>query len=81
MKTKITFEDHGQDFLEWTVDKDGNLLACTPFQYAVWEKFRILNKRFRIGGLVRIEKKQPSQPGEMETITIKYPIIQIEKLK
>lgn len=81
MRTVITFEDHDQDFLKWTIDEAGNILECEPFQYVIWEKFRVLNKRFRVGGLITIEKKNPAHPDEMEEITIKYPIEQIEKLK
>ena len=35
MKT-ITFEDHGQDFLEWDLDDAGVVVACRPFQSTFW---------------------------------------------
>jgi hypothetical protein len=33
---KIVFEDDGQDFLEWYIDKNGEVLHCTPFQCSIW---------------------------------------------
>ncbi|MEM8550198.1 MAG: hypothetical protein AAGF10_05350, partial [Verrucomicrobiota bacterium] len=37
MKIKITFEDHGQDFLWWVIDtKTGKIIDCGPFQAWVW---------------------------------------------
>ncbi len=33
---KIVFEDDGQDFLEWYIDKYGEVLHCAPFQCALW---------------------------------------------
>jgi len=33
---KIRFEDNGQDFLEWEVDDDGQVIGCEPFQASVW---------------------------------------------
>ena len=35
-KYKITFEDDGQDFLEWFIDKDGYVLDSQPFQRSIW---------------------------------------------
>ena len=35
-KYKITFEDEGQDFLEWIIDEDGYVLDSQPFQRSVW---------------------------------------------
>ena len=35
MKT-ITFQDHGQDFLEWDLDDAGVVVACRPFQANMW---------------------------------------------
>lgn len=36
--TKIFhFEDNGQDFLHWYVDKNGKVLEAWPFQTSVWK--------------------------------------------
>ena len=32
----IEFEDHGQDFLKWYIDKNGYVLDSRPFQKGVW---------------------------------------------
>ena len=32
----IIFEDDGQDFLEWDVDSNGEVIECRPFQEDVW---------------------------------------------
>ncbi|WP_309376038.1 hypothetical protein [Rhodoferax sp.] len=31
----VTFQDHGQDFLEWDI-KDMTVVGCRPFQAWVW---------------------------------------------
>lgn len=31
----VTFKDHGQDFIEWDI-AEGKVVACRPFQAAVW---------------------------------------------
>lgn len=41
--TTITFEDHGQDFLEWRVTHDGIVITCAPFQGFLWKKAKVLN--------------------------------------
>lgn len=71
MHTKITFEDQGQDFLTWTINDDGDIIACEPFQFSIWSKWTVSNHTFRIGGHVHLFQ------GE-ELLTIKYPIANIE---
>jgi hypothetical protein len=34
--TRIYFEDHGQDFLWWDINQDGDVVDCGPFQASVW---------------------------------------------
>ena len=38
--TKITFEDHGQDFSEWYV-RDGIVIDCQPYQGRFWVGTRL----------------------------------------
>lgn len=45
---KITFEDTGQDFLEWYV-RDGIVIDCQPFQGYVW-----VGRRVKIDGTNRV---------------------------
>ena len=45
--TKIRFEDHGQDFLEWVIEDLGGglgkVIECSPFQNSIWSKMYVLN--------------------------------------
>lgn len=41
--TEIKFEDHGQDFLWWKLDKQGVVVDCGPFQYTTWVGGRVTN--------------------------------------
>ena len=36
MKTKITIEDNGQDFLEFICDENGKIIETLPFQGDIW---------------------------------------------
>lgn len=42
MKFQLTFEDHGQDFLRWIVDPDGNVLEAQPFQSDLWTQVQVV---------------------------------------
>ncbi len=33
----ITFEDRGQDFLEWDIDENGVVVDVRPFQAGIWK--------------------------------------------
>lgn len=65
----IQFEDHGQDFLKWTID-GSKVIDCQPFQFTVWGKCTVLTPESELipGAyvLVRI-------PAGKEMI-VKYPI-------
>lgn len=65
MKT-IKLEDHGQDFLEWDIEK-GRVVGCRPFQGSVWIGTRVLNKRPRKGSVLRI-----IPPRQRAANTLKY---------
>ncbi len=71
-KTIIHFEDHGQDFLQWTIDETGKVVNCWPFQASIWCQYYVIDVALlKIGDLVPIIK-------DKEQITIKYPIEKIE---
>lgn len=36
VKYIVEIEDHGQDFLEWHLNKDGVVVDCKPFQAWIW---------------------------------------------
>jgi hypothetical protein len=73
MKATITFEDHGQDFLEWDIE-NSVVVGCRPFQGLIWCGNKVLNKRLSPGDKVIIRP----EGGVME---IKYPLIKVEPLK
>lgn len=37
----IHFEDNGQDFLRWYLDKEGYVIKSEPFQTRIWEGCQI----------------------------------------
>lgn len=46
---KIYFEDKGQDFLEWTLDKKGFVTKCEPFQDRIWKGTKVILVSVKIG--------------------------------
>lgn len=72
--TVIHFEDEGQDFLKWTIDPKGKLIGCEPFQFSIWSKYLVTNKRFKVGGFVH------TIGTDWKPLTIKYPIEKVEKV-
>lgn len=52
MKT-VFFEDHGQDFLEWDIEK-GEVIACRPFQEWLWKGVKVHNRTIRPGDRLEI---------------------------
>jgi len=46
----IALEDHGQDFLEWDLDADGNIIACRPAQGWLWTQRRVINHSQLVSG-------------------------------
>lgn len=66
----VTFEDNGQDFLEWDIE-NGVVTGCRPFQGSVWGGARVSNKTFKVGGFVRVTIKGGT------TLTVKYPLTSV----
>ena len=69
----IHFEDHGQDFLRWTVSSGGDVVACEPFQSSIWCKAEIINRADLQVGVQPVYKF----PGVERPLTLKYKIIAI----
>lgn len=70
MKT-IHFEDHDQDFLTWTIDEEGVVIDCQPFQLSVWRGTKVVNHMgLKPGQLVHIEDENDPE----RTRHIKYPV-------
>lgn len=74
MLFKIEFEDHGQDFLTWTIDTEKQeVIDCQPFQQSVWEGKKTLQRAFEVGGYVLFIDVDTG-----ETLAINYPIAAID---
>lgn len=46
---RIFFEDDGQDFLEWDINEEGEVVACRPFQGWVWIGTKVNNEDIKPG--------------------------------
>lgn len=71
----IEFQDHGQDFLEWDLDKNGKVVECRPFQGWMWEDRVVLNERLRKGSHVQVTGKYDG-----DELVIKYPLIRVTRV-
>jgi len=45
----IFFVDDGQDFLEWDINDNGEVVDCRPFQAFVWVGTKVHNKDLKAG--------------------------------
>lgn len=70
----IEFEDHGQDFITWVVDRYGKVVDCQPFQYWIWTKKEVLMETLQVGQLVDY-----FDPTTGDWRSIKYPVKSITK--
>lgn len=88
MERKIYFKDCGQDFLAWTIDVSGKILACEPILFCIWKDWTVMNlSALVIGGKVKLTKpgyeqiiKRNIKDKPENYIEIIYPIAKIEKL-
>lgn len=73
--TTIKFEDHGQDFLEWDIDPDGNIIDCRPFQGSVWCKCRVQNdpEEIEVGDAIDIHSPFSGD------LTMNYPVVKVTR--
>lgn len=71
--TVIHFQDHGQDFLRWTLDQNGKVVCSQPFQTSIWRGCVVINpKGIRPGGKVHFIGH-----GAPELQVIKYPVKEV----
>jgi hypothetical protein len=68
----ITFEDQGQDFLEWDI-KDRKVVASRPFQADLWVGSEVLTFP-EIGKTVQIIR---SHEFGARPMWIKYPLVKV----
>lgn len=70
----IRFQDHGQDFLEWDLAADGQVVDCRPCQAWMWCRARVTNAAsLRKGSIVKY-----SMPG-VDASDIRYPLVSVRK--
>jgi hypothetical protein len=69
----LTFEDHGQDFLEWDIDENGKVVECRPFQGWVWEGAVVHLDTLALGEAPRIT------PKSGRVMRLRYPVIDIRE--
>lgn len=68
----ISFEDHGQDFLQWDLDASGKVVESRPGQAWLWCKKTVTNHaELRKGGKAQVED------GKF----ILYPLTNVQRFK
>lgn len=81
--SRVRFEDHFQDFLEWDLDDAGYVVACRPSQAWAWVGARVLNlpeigKTLRIvntDGRTRMVLRYPVQEfGPVDALYLRKPL-------
>lgn len=82
---KIYFEDKGQDFLEWTLDKNSVVIKSMPFQTSVWAGTKIIPISIKIGYCPIVVLKQDYFPDKKisklleDARELNYKVIKIKK--
>ncbi len=72
--TFIEFQDHGQDFLVWTLDETGVVTESWPFQTDIWRGLKVTN-------LASLRRKQHVEyDWHGRTGAVKYPVKQLGAL-
>lgn len=71
--TTIIFEDHGQDFIEWDINENGEVINSRPFQSHVWSGGTVLNEELKAGDSVIYLSPRLCRP-----IEIRYPIASVK---
>lgn len=73
----IEFEDHGQNFLEWSIEFDddyilGKVIDSKPFQKDIWDKYFVLSGKPEEKQYVSV-----STDPDSKVIKIQYPITKV----
>lgn len=69
--TTVRFVDEGQDALEWDLDADRLVIACRPYQQAVWKGTRV------IGAVVPGERLAIVTPRSPEGTYFKHAVAEV----
>lgn len=74
--TRITFEDHGQDFLRWDIAETGEVRNCKPMQGWLWDGRKVLNlDQLKVGGFAVVSCNEAGR----RRMQLRYRIESIEK--
>jgi len=78
---KIYFEDQGQDFLWWVINKDGLVTDCGPFQKQVWTGNTVVDHdHIKVGETIDIILKSPKGMRGLNIREVNYKIEKIESI-
>lgn len=75
---EIKFQDHGQDFLWWKLDAQGNVVDCGPFQYDTWASASSRVDNFTD---LRIGEQVIYSSAHVTQMPVKYPIRSLRDLR
>ncbi|MGB0212955.1 hypothetical protein [Algiphilus sp.] len=75
----VRLQDHGQDFLEWSLDDRGNVVDCGPFQGWHWCRYRVINPldNLRSGHVLWLV---PRDEPMAEARTLNYPVAEVREV-
>lgn len=80
MLVTVTFQDHGQDFLEWDIDTEKEqIVGCRPFQASIWCGNTCKQKAFEVGGQVCYEAR--ALDGQLRWVNYRIEAIKIHEPK
>lgn len=69
MNRIIELEDHGQDFIYWTIDSTNTVIDCRPFQGQFWIGTKIENTEIHPGDTLMITIRRSK-----EIKSLNYPV-------
>lgn len=73
----ITFEDQGQDFLEWDIDLNNKVIACRPCQGFLWIGSQITNRVIKPGCFIRFKSDKLKAHACGASLVLKYKVIEL----
>lgn len=74
----ITFEDCGQDFLEWDIDLSNKVIACRPCQGWLWVDSVITNRVIKPGCYIRFKSDKLRAHACGASIVLKYKVTEFK---
>lgn len=78
MTRTITFEDQGQDFLEWDIDLSNTVIACRPAQAFLWVGCVVRNRVIKPGCYIRFKSDKIKAHGCGASLVLKYQVTEFK---